>query len=203
MTNIDGIWWPDGIEDHTRQHALKHVKSLEWAIARCKQKRTAVQAGGNIGLWPRRLGGSFVDVLAFEPDETSRLCMVQNVPDNVDIYPWALGDKAGVCGMSHRGLGSHSVVEGSSVQIQTIDGMCLQMVDLIQLDIEGYEWNALAGAVETIARCKPLIQVELRDNLLAKYGQSSASVRKWLEAVGYHQVSAQAGSDYVFEHTKE
>jgi hypothetical protein len=33
-------------------------------------------------------------------------------------------------------------------------------VTIIQLDVEGYEHNALEGAKETIERCKPIIIVE-------------------------------------------
>jgi hypothetical protein len=33
MKQIDGLWWPDDVGDRW-QHALRHVASLEWAIAR-------------------------------------------------------------------------------------------------------------------------------------------------------------------------
>ncbi len=91
MIQREGLWWPDGTTTSQVQHALKHVQSIEWAIARCKQRRTAVQAGGNIGLWPRRLAQSFENVITFEPDAISIECLRQNVPDNVDIQTVVTG----------------------------------------------------------------------------------------------------------------
>ena len=89
MIAIEGLYWPDDVGTKWR-HSLRHVRSLEWAIARCKRRRTAVQAGGNIGLWPRRLAHSFDRVITFEPDDISRECLACNVPSNVEVRAEAL-----------------------------------------------------------------------------------------------------------------
>jgi len=198
MIQIEGIWWPDDVGDKWK-HALMHVKSVEWAIARCKKFRTAVQAGGNIGLWPRRLAQSFMDVFTFEPDDVSRACLVRNAPANVDIAAKALGAEHATCSIKHRGLGSHNLIAGDACVVVPLDDMALQRVDFIQLDVEGYEWHALKGAEATIARCRPILQLELRDSPLVRHGSSVADVRGWLSERGYRQVSAQQGSDFVFE----
>lgn len=196
VTQIQGLYWPDSVGEDYR-HALAHVHGVEWAIEHCPTRRTAVQAGGNIGLWPRRLAEVFDRVITFEPDEASRACLARNVPESVTVCPEALGDVAGACGIKHRGLGSHRVVNGNDVRVTTIDSLNLETLDYLQLDVEGYEWHALAGAVSTIRRCRPVIQVELRD-FTEKYGQTDAAVRELLQGLGYTQVSAQSGSDYVF-----
>jgi len=58
-----------------------------------------------------------------------------------------------------------------AVQKISIDALALPRVDLIKLDIEGMELEALAGAKETIARSHPIFLVETikagRDNLRA------------------------------------
>lgn len=198
MRQISGLWWPDDVGNRW-QHSQRHVKSLEWALARCRRKRTALQAGGNIGLWPRRMAlAGFKRVLTFEPDHVSRACLQKNVPALVEVFHYALGAESGSCAVEHRSLGSHRVVAGSSVEVVTIDSFGLLDLDLLQLDIEGYEWHALSGARETIKSCAPLIQVELRD-FTAKYGKSDAEVRALLRSLGYEQVSAQPGNDFVFE----
>lgn len=46
------------------------------------------------------------------------------------------------------------------VRTLTLDSLKLERVDLIKLDIEGMELEALAGGVETIKRCKPILVVE-------------------------------------------
>lgn len=174
-----------------------HVGSVEWAIAQCPQRRTVVQAGGNVGLWPARLAQDFWRVLTFEPDDASRACLVRNVPPSVEVYEAALGDQMGRCAIAHRSLGSHQVVDGDTVPVTTIDAFYLSDLDFLQLDVEGHEWHALRGAAETVARCHPLIQVELR-NHTTRYGQSDEAVRALLAEWGYVQVSSQQGSDFVF-----
>ncbi|MGM4997835.1 FkbM family methyltransferase [Tardiphaga sp. 538_B7_N1_4] len=48
----------------------------------------------------------------------------------------------------------------SRVRQTTIDSLGLERLDLLKLDIEGMESEGLNGAVETIARCKPILFVE-------------------------------------------
>lgn len=199
MTKIQGLWWPDDVAEKWR-HSLQHVRSLEWSLAHCARKRTALQAGGNIGLWPRRMADVFARVITFEPDATSCACLLLNTAalSNVEVHCEALGQAAARCGVQHRSLGSHQVIDGDAVPVTTIDALGLTDLDFLQLDIEGYEWHALRGAIATIARCRPLIQLELR-GFTEKYGASDDAVRTLLAGLGYHEVSKQRGNDVVFK----
>lgn len=191
-----GLYWPDDVGAKWR-HSLKHVRSLEWAITACTRRRTAVQAGGNVGIWPRRMAERFERVYTFEPDDISRACLERNVFKNVTVFAAALGASPGWCEISRESLGSHAVAPGDRVPVMMADALDLQDVDLLQLDVEGYEWHALMGARSTIARCHPLIQVELR-NFTKKYGRSDNEVRQLLSSLGYRFVIDQPGNDAVF-----
>jgi FkbM family methyltransferase len=48
----------------------------------------------------------------------------------------------------------------STVKTIMIDGLGLERLDLLKLDVEGMEPEALQGAAETIARCKPILFIE-------------------------------------------
>lgn len=48
----------------------------------------------------------------------------------------------------------------STVKTIMIDGMGLERLDLLKIDVEGMEAEALQGAVDTIRRCKPILFVE-------------------------------------------
>jgi FkbM family methyltransferase len=48
----------------------------------------------------------------------------------------------------------------ATVRAITIDSLELERVDLIKLDVEGMEVEALAGAKGTIERCKPILFIE-------------------------------------------
>jgi FkbM family methyltransferase len=197
VIEIQGRWWPDDVIDRW-EHALAHVASLEIGLAQCRLKRTAVQAGGNVGLWPARLAEEFAHVFTFEPDAATRACLERNVPMNVTVSGEALGRAPGRCGWRHKDLGSHRVVEeGETIRVTTVDALDLTDLDFLQLDVEGYEAHALEGARETIERCHPVIQVELR-NLTERYGSSDAAVRSVLSTWGYRQVATAPGSDFIF-----
>jgi FkbM family methyltransferase len=204
MTTMHGLSWPDGIKASASAHALAHLGSLNVSVARCRASGrlgTAVQAGGNVGLWPRKLASVFARVITFEPDVVSRECLMVNVPASVEVRAEALGDISGRCGISHKSLGSHKVIDGSSVQMIRLDELGLTDLDLLQLDVEGYEGPALRGASETIDRCRPIIHVELRD-LNHTDGHRTNDVLAWLAERGYTQVATAPGSDVIFEATR-
>ncbi len=117
---------------------------------------------------------------------------------NVEVHAEALGAGPGTCAMKRKGLGSHRILEGDGTPMITVDSLNLPDLDLLQFDLEGYEWHALAGAMGTLARCRPVVQVELR-NMSTKYGQSDTAIVTLLAGLGYRQVSRQQGSDVVFE----
>jgi len=129
--------------------------------------RVCIQAGGCIGLWPALLSRYFEDVYTFEPDSLNYECMKYNLAgiNNIHHQQAALGTKPGQCTIQRKEKYENNcvagqVIDGNDVDVITIDSLNLNHVDLIWLDIEGYEVNALQGAIETIKRCRPVIGVE-------------------------------------------
>lgn len=121
-------------------------------------------------------------IWAFEPDPENYRCalitILINDLRNVRLINAALGEKGGTCSLvtsdaDGRALGELSYVaadQGSSpdrgntvtTQIVSIDEVVPHdsVISVLHLDIEGYETNALAGALATIRRNRPLIIVE-------------------------------------------
>ena len=50
--------------------------------------------------------------------------------------------------------------DGTPVKIIAIDGLALDRLDFIKLDVEGYECAALLGGIKTIQKNRPYIWVE-------------------------------------------
>jgi FkbM family methyltransferase len=48
----------------------------------------------------------------------------------------------------------------STVKMIMIDGLGLERLDLLKIDVEGMEVEALEGAAQTIERCKPIMFIE-------------------------------------------
>jgi FkbM family methyltransferase len=50
--------------------------------------------------------------------------------------------------------------DGAEVPVMAIDTLALPRVDLMKIDVEGAELSVLAGAAETVDRCRPVCYVE-------------------------------------------
>lgn len=125
-----------------------------------------VQAGGNCGLYPRLLADIFDSVYTFEPDPLNFFCLANNCQkDNIFKFQAALGDKHAMVQVNRLSMGNvgmHKVSENPAARVPqfTIDDLDLSSFDLLMLDIEGYELNALRGGIKSIEKFKPTIVVE-------------------------------------------
>ncbi len=135
-----------------------------------------LDVGANIGAHTiplAQLVGSGGVVVAFEPQPVLHriLCanLVLNSIPNVLTYAMALGDCEGDCLVpdldysqpnNFGGIAIDMVEEGEVVPLGMLDTFQLERVDFIKLDVEGYESKVLAGAAETIARCRPIMYIE-------------------------------------------
>ncbi len=198
--NADGRWTPVGSEKAWDRYANR-AKDMSLAVQMCPKRRIAVQAGGNIGAWPVWLSKRFQQVLTFEPEKVNYDCLIRNVEPyaNIETYNAALSDRVGeaflnVC----RSIGSHhvSATGSQAVKLLTIDSFNLEALDYIVLDVEGFEWEALAGADETIRRFRPIIQVEDRGHGATKgQGKTFTDIINLLQ--GY-QIQTRVGRDVIF-----
>ena len=180
IASDDGAW--DGPKHDWENGHFDGIKELvtDWSIC--------VQAGGNQGMYPRLLSEHFQHVYTFEPDPLNFHCLVNNCQsDNIYKMQAALGETTGLAKVNRGAMnntGTHTVsTEGECyVPMLTIDSLKLPSCGLFQLDLERYELNALKGAMETIARCKPVIQCECGNdeilNLLRPFGYEVVATSK-------------------------
>ena len=152
--------WPDN-DVKCRDVVFEWSRDLYQVYPFCRSFRTAIQAGGNMGVWPWLLASRFQKVITAEPEPDCLRCLLENIKDlpNVAVVPYALGEFAGrgniVYVPANMGAQFVQAAPTGEVEITTIDRMGILDCDLIYLDIEGAEGPALRGAVDTIARCRP------------------------------------------------
>lgn len=161
------------------------------------RRRVCVQAGGNCGLMVRPLAAAFETVYTFEPHPVNFACLVHNLDGcpNVVKLQACVGNvgspPAGLAGWprsTRSGNTAAVYVEGPGiVPVLAIDSLCLPACDLLMLDVEGYEMEALRGAYETIESCRPVIVLELIGHT-KRYGVTSAEIVAMLDALGYRAV---------------
>jgi FkbM family methyltransferase len=172
-----------------------------------KNRRICVQAGGNLGVFPKYLARFFQTVLTFEPSPDLFPLLAQNAPEpNVVRLQAALGERPGLIGMrcTRRGSKAGPIHEGlthvhgaGSIPTMRLDDLGLPVLDLLYLDLEGFELYALRGAAETVKRCRPIIVMEVNQNI-EFYGIARDDVRQHVIGQGYQFVRRiQADEVYV------
>ena len=133
-------------------------------------KGRCLDIGANIGCITQALLSAGFTVDAFEPQpEIFELLEFNAV--GATLHNTAVGNEAGMATMpkvqyaakgNFGGLGlfESSIYGTIKVPVTTIDSFGYDDVGFIKIDVEGYEYEAITGARETINRCRPILYVE-------------------------------------------
>lgn len=165
-----------------------------------------LDVGANVGqvtMHASKLVGPAGRVISFEPDPVNfeRLhtnLKLNHVP-NVTVEQFGLGDKPGsflISNVEEGNRGMNRIVkkgpdEGrtSTIQVTTIDTYVhehnVAKVDVIKIDVEGFEFNVLNGAKATLEKWHPVLFIELDDGNLMEQGSSGKQLVGFLESAGY------------------
>jgi FkbM family methyltransferase len=119
--------------------------------------------------WFLRKCPKYKQIIAFEPDCRLFEILRKRFGNNprIKLINAGVSDKNDKAAFSTHGDGtSHMIADGnrdnlisSVIQTETIDGLDLERVSFIKMDIEGAELNALKGAEKTILRDKPKLAI--------------------------------------------
>lgn len=189
----EGIYWPvrgEGTYNHLKNEAEQNGGHLSVLSKYLKTTNVMVQAGGNCGLLLIPFINKFKRIYTFEPDPVNFYCLNLNLAStNVYKFQGCLGEEHGLvdlCEPFVDEIGAFHVSNGrGSIPKFKLDDLCLDECNLLMLDIEGYEFHALRGALETIAKHKPVICVECNPQWLARFGSSVQHIEYLLTKMGY------------------
>ena len=197
IIEINGDYWPK-ISANTYKAARETEGMLSALLPFLNQKRTMVQAGGNCGLTVRQFVEKFETIYTFEPDPLNFYCLNLNLPyENVLKFQACLGQDRKLvkldnqfpqdCGAIHV---SPNDQIGAKIPTLMIDDLGLTDCDLICLDVEGYEYNVLLGAVNTLKNYKPLLCLEYCASWMERYSSTKTIIDNFLDQMGYITVAA-------------
>jgi FkbM family methyltransferase len=189
LVEIEGLLWPR-YDVKARPYLVREQDLPKKITSHCGQKRVCVQAGGNVGYYVRMYAYMFEQVISFEPDPLNFYCLQKNITSsNVRAINACVGDSNDQLSLvrSKWNCGYVRVAGPGQIPTQRIDDLELEVCDLIHLDIEGYEYNALLGATSTMARCSPVVAFESK-NLSENYGHSLNKIKDLMRSHGYAQV---------------
>jgi len=199
----EGWYWPK--EDVGTWKFLNNHLDLPTKISKyVTDKKVVVQAGGNCGLYPKQYGKLFNTVYTFEPDWLNFYCLVKNCPDENIIKSQAcVGNSPGLVKLKVKDWSrGKSFINGEgSYPVYLIDNLGLTDCSLIHLDIEGYEYFALCGAINTITKFKPVIAIEMWDQLDTRFGENiNNKTEELLLSLGYQFVEKLNDTDKIYIH---
>jgi len=192
---------------------------LMWLSQVLTEGMTFVDVGANMGVYSMfasKLVGGSGTVVAVEPSmrDFQRLAFHITLNDLQNVQPLhvAASDECAQASLQvawdrnsgHNTFGDFGYPDverarAETVQTRPLDAVVaeheLERVDFVKIDVEGHELRVLAGAVETLARFRPKILIEVFDNVLRAQGASATLVLAFLEQQGYtlHEFSETTG----------
>jgi FkbM family methyltransferase len=173
--------------------------------AELKTARTMIDIGANIGyfsLLTKALNRN-CHVISIEPlprnVEQLKHQKEINHFDKMDIIDVCLSDEVGTtsfavppmeeCGwgrIAYRDFFDGQIVEKP---MTTLDHLCrerqIKSIDLIKMDVEGFEFKVLKGMENTLKEHKPVLCIELNEPCLLDLGTSGQEIIDWLHTKEY------------------
>ena len=179
--------------------------------ARVRPGFCCMDIGANIGIYVLQMARwSAPDgrVIAFEPNPKTfevlkRHVRMNDLDGRVTLVPMAAGREtgrarlydveagSGLSRLNQANPATAGAVEATDVQLTTIDEYCRRVgvrPDLILIDVEGFEFDVLAGAVETIRRARPQVFVELHPHMYPDGEASRAAGARLIADLGLRPV---------------
>ncbi len=167
-----------------------------------KQNDVIIDVGAHIGevsmnMAQRTTGGMVYSIEGYPPTykKLTEHIAINNFKNIIPVLSGVGESKYNAeFSVNARNAGGNMIAKNSGnsnagIEINTLDNILaqfdLEKIDLIKMDIEGYEVNALKGAKEIIATYKPALFVEMSDQTLRKQGTSAADLFHTMKDLGY------------------
>jgi len=206
IEKVNGFWvpsndvhlndWKQG-KPFTQNKCL--LKFLDYCKTQDKKFKTVIDVGAWCGTWAKAMEPHARQIIAFEPDPVHFECLQRNCTINCVPRREALGDEHKMISLTEDDFTQAKRVTGDGdIRMTTIDSLKYSDVDLIKIDVEGYEMKVLKGAEKTFKESQYLM-IELNNNT-KKYGSSNANVEKYLGENGF-KVLIDHWPDKVFYRT--
>ena len=191
IEKVNGFWvpsndihieqWKSG-QPFTQNKCL--LKFLDYCNTKNKNFNTVIDIGAWCGTWAKAIEPYAKKVIAFEPDKTHFECLQRNCTINCDPRMEAVGAEIKEISLTEDDFTQAKRIDKQgNIKMTTLDNMNYQDVDLIKIDVEGYEMEVLKGATKTLESVQYLM-IELNNNT-KKYGSSNVEIEKHLSSLGY------------------
>lgn len=164
-----------------------------------------IEVGANIGahtLTIAKLAGASGMVYAFEPTLYAlnklnhNILLNPHLKKNITVETQIVSDhseqilklpiKSGWGRFSNSSSNNTEIVDKKTISIDSyVEKMGIKKVDLIKIDVDGYDFKVLSGAKKTIELFRPIIFIELCEYALQERGDSINDIFKMLLKFNY------------------
>ena len=193
---VNGYWvpsndihidkWKSG-EPFTQNRGL--LKFIEYLDRKDLHFNNVLDIGAWCGTWSNAISKYTNLVHAFEPDQLHYDCLMKNIKDNVVPHHCAVGSQKAKVSLTSEDINftqEKRVIPNGDILMTTIDSFGINDIDLIKIDVEGYEMEVLKGATEALSQCT-YVMIELNNNS-KKYGSSNGEITKFQTQRGFSQL---------------
>jgi len=180
ISNYGNIFYPS-INNSSVVKAMLNNRVWEKKIVKIFQEHVnkddvVLDVGTYIALHTIELSKLAKKVISFEPQPLVSACVKKTLNameiKNVDHYHMALGNETGWTHIHTNGDGDASIrgirdakfTQSFKCKIDKLDNIVKEKVKLIKIDVEGSEFQVLAGAIGLIEEHKPIIIIETFKN---------------------------------------
>ena len=208
--------------DHSLYFFNRYFTPLQF-FELIRENAIILDIGANIGTVALRAASISKNglVYAFEPDTDNYDSLQFNIGLNSfrNIIPIkkALGHvpgKSKLFKINRHNTGMNRILSSREnfsdfewIEVVTLDEevtrLQLERIDLIKIDVEGYELNVLKGAERILTKFRPLIVIEVIEINLKNNAQTSFEVIQFLKSLGYYFVDLKTGKQLMDEHQLE
>jgi len=167
-----------------------------------KENMTVLDIGANMGeltLNFAKIVSEKGRIISFEPSWENFSKLSQNVflnlklKDRIRLYNVALGDTSGNSFLQkndEHNSGMNSIgLTGEAVVMKSLDDIFseekFEHCDLIKIDVEGFELKILKGAETVIKKFKPILYLEVNNDLMKPHGDSVSDLMRWFNSNCY------------------
>jgi len=182
---------PDGRAAYQRRKYLA-------AMAFVAEPAHFVDVGAHVGLWSMQAEQDFERVTAFEPVDAHAALFTMNVY-RARLYRVALGAARDEVEMvtPETSTGDTFVGGPGTTPMRMLDDFTFERIDLLKIDVEGYELPVCAGAVRTLKRCKPVIVIEQKGHDAGRHGFEAGAAAAFLRDLGAADLCKEMGGDRI------
>lgn len=201
-----------GIEENLYRFGTYEKGILHFIQKNLKPNHVFLDVGANIGLmscFASKFLKESGKVFAVEANPKTIEILIYNLNlnscENVSVLPFGLGNKIGKAlffenwevnrgGASFLNQSS-SENNGIEIEISIIDKLFdNQQIDMIKIDVEGFELNVLEGGISTIKKCKPILIIEVSSNREHEIGVKPHEIRDFILNFGFYKIYKLAGT---------